>query len=328
MTNSSNILISRTDSIGDVVLTLPICAWIKEHSPESKIYFLGNTYTLPVLDCYPSIDQVIDWNTIQQLPAKKQIEYFQQLEIDTCIHVFPNKTVARLMKKAKIQNRVGTSHRLFHLFTCNIRPNFSRKKSNLHESQLNFELLRPLGLTEIPTLEQIQHYLSKFKAHNLPLPIELPEGKKIILHPKSKGSAVEWPIFKYISLAEKLADKGYHIYFTGTEKEALYFRDKIPNHPMIHDVSGKFTLPELITFISKCDAIVACSTGPLHIGAISGIRAVGIYSRTRPIHPERWRPIGEKVLVLTNQKEPMKGTISSDYVMKIAVDSIVDLFVI
>lgn len=323
-----NILISRTDSIGDIVLTLPLTAWLKEKFPNCRIYFLGNTYTLPVLDCYPHIDQVIDWNTLQNLPSKEQIEYIQKLDIDTCIHVFPNKAVAKLMKRAQVKNRIGTSHRIFHLLTCNIRPNFSRKKSDLHESQLNFELLRPLGLTEIPDLDAMQTYLADFTPKELNLPIDLPEGQKIILHPKSKGSAVEWPVFKYISLAEKLADRGYHIYFTGTEKEALYFRDKIPNHSMIHDVSGKFTLPELITFISKCDAIVACSTGPLHIGAISGIRAVGIYSRTRPIHPERWRPIGEKVLVLTNQKEPMKGTISSDYVMKIAVDSIVDLFVI
>lgn len=319
-------LISRIDSIGDVILTLPICAWIKENFSNAKIYFLGNTYTLPILDCYPIIDQAIDWNLIKGMNSHEKIEFFKSLQIDVCLHVFPQKEIAWLMKKAGISIRIGTSHRIFHLFTCTHRPNLSRKKSNLHESQLNFGLLFPLGLKEIPSLEVIQKYIELFQTNHLPLPIELEGDKRIILHPKSKGSAIEWPIYKYIQLAEKLVELGYHIYFTGTEKEALYFKDKIPEHPSIHDATGKFTLPEFIYFISQCHAIVACSTGPLHIGAILGIKTVGIYSQTRPIFPQRWRPIGKQVLVVTNQREPKQGKITPDFVHQISVEGIVKIF--
>ena len=58
--NPKTILISRTDSIGDVVLTLPCCVWIKRQFPDCKLLFLGNTYTKPILGCLPEIDEVLD----------------------------------------------------------------------------------------------------------------------------------------------------------------------------------------------------------------------------------------------------------------------------
>ena len=37
----NSIIISRTDNLGDVMLTLPLCGYIKSIAPETKIYFLG-----------------------------------------------------------------------------------------------------------------------------------------------------------------------------------------------------------------------------------------------------------------------------------------------
>ena len=34
-----NIIISRTDNIGDVVLTLPLAGILKENFPKAKVYF-------------------------------------------------------------------------------------------------------------------------------------------------------------------------------------------------------------------------------------------------------------------------------------------------
>jgi heptosyltransferase-3 len=45
------ILISRTDSIGDVMLTLPMCVWLKDHFIDAELIYLGKGYTRPVVDC-------------------------------------------------------------------------------------------------------------------------------------------------------------------------------------------------------------------------------------------------------------------------------------
>src|SRR5687767_12014805 len=109
MQNIKTIVISRTDSIGDVVLTLPVAHALKEKFPGCKIIFLGKTYTKPVLECCTSIDEIICWDEIMQFDNRKQLDLFKSLNADCLIHVFPNKQVASLTKKAGIPLRIGTS---------------------------------------------------------------------------------------------------------------------------------------------------------------------------------------------------------------------------
>jgi ADP-heptose:LPS heptosyltransferase len=286
------ILISRTDSIGDVSLTLPMCQALRNKYPEAEIIFIGKNYTRPVVKCFKAIDDFWDIDELFNQPITSQLE---QLQADCIIHVFPNKKLAFLAKKAKIPMRIGTSHRVFHLFTCNMRPNFTRKNSKLHESQLNFHLLAPLGITEIPSLQQIQE-LVQFQSIETELPSWLPQSKEevMILHPKSKGSALEWPLEKYMDLATQLAESGKTVCFTGTEQEGIQFRHLVPVHDRIIDTTGKLSLEQLIYFISQSNALVACSTGPYHIAGLSGIHALGLFSMRRPIDPGRWRAIGPK----------------------------------
>lgn len=289
----NRIIISRTDSIGDVVLTLPVCAWLKEKYPSAKIIFLGKNYTRDVIACNKSVDEFISLEELNNLPLMERID---RIKSDVILHVFPNKEVANLAKKAKIPMRIGTSHRVFHLLTCTHRLNFSRKKSALHESQLNFELLKPLGLNEIPSRDEINDYLHFFKIPTA----ELPEfvttydlSNSIILHPKSQGSALEWPLENYICLAEKLVKKGKTIFFTGTEIEGTKFRNQIPVNPQIIDTTGKLSLEQLIKLCATTEGLVACSTGPYHLAAVYEKKAIGLFSSRKPIHPGRWAALGK-----------------------------------
>ncbi len=299
------ILISRTDSIGDVILTLPMCVWIKQTFPNSKIIFLGDTYTRPILECLPEIDEIMEWSVLKQMPDANKIDLLKSKQIDVCIHVFPRKEIASLAKRAKIPTRVGTSHRAFHLLTCNIRLGFSRKNSDFHESQLNFELLKPFGIKTLPSLEDISGWMKSFKPVEVELPKNLAEDlkkptKKVILHPRSQGSALEWPIEKYAIVSGELLAQGYSVYYTGTEQDGVYIRSFIHHHENCRDTTGKLTLAQLIYFISKCDSLVACSTGPLHIAGILELKTIGLFSDKRPIHPGRWKALGKNVRILVN----------------------------
>lgn len=299
------IVISRTDSIGDVILTLPLAGIIKERFPLATIIFLGNTYTKPIIACSEHVDEIWEWAELEKLADEERLDWLKSQNIDTFLHIFPRKVIAKLVKKAKIPNRVGTSHRMYHWLTCNYRPNFTRKKSPLHEAQLNTKLLEPLrigsdfslkelneciGFTKIPTLpDRFKSLLSK-------------QSKNIILHAKSQGSAVEWGVDQFIELAKILSRDEINVFFTGTEKEADFFRDKIPHSPFIHDLTGQMSLDELIAFIAHVDGLVAASTGPLHLAGVLNIRTIGLFSMVKPIHAGRWKPLGNNVLILEDKK--------------------------
>lgn len=304
------ILLSRTDSLGDVILTLPMVGMIKKHYPDAKVDFLGTTYSKSVLDCVPLIDNILLWDQISKLSEADQVSTFQEGKYDICIHVFPKKEIARIVKKSKIPKRIGTSGRLYHLTTCNSLVRFSRKRSDLHESQLNMKLLKPLNINELPSLSVLAS-LADFR-QIAPLPSEFsklidPNKYSVILHPKSKGSAAEWGLENFNALIKKLDPDKYQVFISGTESDLNQIGNRLDfDAPHVVNIAGKFNLSTFISFINSTDALVAASTGPLHIAGILNKITIGLYSSRRPIHPGRWQPLGEHSFALVFDEKCVK----------------------
>jgi ADP-heptose:LPS heptosyltransferase len=305
--NIQHIIISRTDAIGDVVLTLPLCGVLKNEHPNLKITFLGNTYTKPVVELSKNVDAFLNWDDVKNKSAKEQADFLKEVKADCILHVFPRKEIANAAKSAKIKLRIGTRSRLFHWFTCNQLVSLHRKNSDLHEAQLNILLAKNILQNtnfEVENLEQFYN-CKQTEMYNHSVFQLIDKNKfNLILHPKSKGSAREWSLDKYLQLIEKLPASKFNIFITGNDAEKLLLNDwlkKLPNH--VHDITGKFTLPQFISFINACDGLIAASTGPLHIASMLGKRAIGLYAPMRPIFPMRWKPIGKQADYLVMEKE-------------------------
>ncbi len=300
----SKILITRTDAIGDVMLTLPMVGLIKKYYPDVQIGFLGRTYTEPVITCCTQIDQFVNYDSWKT--EEEALRQLHEINADTVIHVFPDKRIARLSSLAKIPLRIGTSRRWFHWLYANRRVYVKRKNSPLHEAQLNLQLLQGIGINETPALQQLHQWVSFRVDNQVPdkLKTRLSGTKKrILLHPKSAGSAREWSLQHYASLAELLPKEEYDIILCGTTKEKELIEQTAALFPeYVINSMGLLTLEEYIALIASSHALVAASTGPLHIAAACGIRAVGIYPVIKPMHAGRWQPIGEKAVYLSANK--------------------------
>ncbi len=295
MSTRKRIIISRIDSIGDVVLTLPMCGVLKHSLPQYEIIFLGRAYTKAIVDCCQHVDSFWDWDQIKTSPMDDQLKCFS--EVDVIVHVRPDREIASIAKRARIPLRIGTSHRSFHLFTCNKLIHFSRKKSDLHESQLNVKLLSPLGITRHYSTDELADFygLTKVPALSEEL-LQLIDKEKfnLILHPKSRGSAREWGLSNFSQLINILPSEHFKIFITGTKAEGELVKDLFNSERAIINMTGKLSLEQLISFIDECNGLVAASTGPLHIAAALGKKVVGIFPPVRPMHPGRWRPIGKQ----------------------------------
>ena len=297
----TSILISRTDSIGDVMLTLPLATALRRSFPEAKIYFLGKSYTQPVIEASAAVDAFIDKDEF----LGDKVEWRYGLP-EAIIHVFPVKEIALKAKSLGIAQRIGTRNRIYHWGTCNHLVKLSRRHSPLHEAQLNFALLQPLGIEAVPSLAELGEMYSFTKVRKLrpELSALLTPGKfHLILHPKSQGSAREWGIGNFQELINILDPSRYQIFISGTEAERLSLQPLVDAcKGRVVDVIGKMDLNSFISFIAGCDGLVSASTGPLHIAAALGKRAIGIYPPIRPMHPGRWAPLGPKVIALALDK--------------------------
>ena len=293
MKTIKNIIFSRTDSIGDVVLTLPMAKALKDLFPHIYIGFMGKNYTKAVIEACEYVDEFID------------VDFFLQEHIllagnkpDCIIHVLPKSKIAKRAKHLKIPLRIGTTNRLYHWFTCNKLVTLSRKKSDLHEAQLNLKLLSALGVDKTYSLPEIAGmygftklpFLEKFWA-------VLPDKHRynLILHPKSQGNGREWGLDNFIQLIHLLDTEKYKIFISGTEKEKELLQplfDAVGHK--VTNLCGAINLAQFISFINACDGLVASGTGPLHVAAALGKNAFGIFPPVRPVHPGRWAPVGVK----------------------------------
>lgn len=330
MQNNPVILISRTDSIGDVVLTLPMAGIIKQFLPQSKIIFLGRHYTKDVIALSEHVDEFVSYDDILKLNAAEQIDAFKKLKATHIIHVFPVKEIADLAKKAGIKNRIGTTNRLWHWFTCNVKISLSRKNSDLHEAQLNTKLLAPLGITKDFSLEELVSAYGFTKVPALEkIHLDLIDKTKtsIILHPKSKGSAREWGLDNFSNLITQLDKTKHQIFISGTAQEGELVKDLIEKHSEVINLTGKLSLQQFIAFINQCDVLIAASTGPLHIAAALGKKAIGLFAPMRPIHPGRWKPIGKQAnyLVLNKDCSDCRKTMNCHCIREIKIMEVIKL---
>jgi len=297
-----NILIVRTDRIGDVVLSLPMAEIIKKHYPYCKVSFLVRDYTKEILSNNSSIDETI---ILQEKDNK--VNFFENLKnisskkIDTCIVVNPTFVVALILFFSGIKQRIGTGYR-WYSFLFNSKVFEHRKYAEKHELEFNVNMLQKIGIKENVNEKNVHYHLNidpkSLKGVEEILLNEKIDIKKpyIIIHPGSGGSSIDLPISKFIELTKKLIEEDLQIIITGNKNEIdicnqLVLSDKVLN------LAGKLNLAQLIALISKSAMFISNSTGPIHIAAALGKFTVGFYPKIVSCSKERWAPYTNKKLV-------------------------------
>ncbi len=292
--------VSRPDAIGDVVLTLPVAGRLKQQFPGCRVVLIGRTYTAPVAAACPWVDDFLNLDDLLKQSEAAQVATLRAYGAAAIVHVFPNKTLARLAQKALIPVRIGTRNRWQHWLSCNRLVALSRRHSPLHEAQLNLKLLQPLvtgpeiSLAEIAALVRLEAAELLLPQHQLLLGQRQPGQLNIILHPRSRGSAREWGLANFGQLARLVHQAGHRVFITGTAAEGEELADWLTQHAthLAADLTGQLSLPQFLAFIAAADGLVAGSTGPLHLAAALGRHALGLYPPIRPMHPGRWGPLG------------------------------------
>ncbi|BDT57326.1 ADP-heptose--LPS heptosyltransferase II [Massilia varians] len=287
----SRILICRTDNIGDVVLTLPLAGFLKQAIPGVQVDMVCRAYAAPVVRCCRHIDRVL---ALEELDIER---LFRDRDYDTVIFAFPHRAIGRAARRAHVPNRVGSSHRLHHWISCNRLAHFSRARSNLHEAQLNFALLKPLGIDHQPALDAL------WPLYGMGAPVDAgvvdlfdPARLNLILHPKSNGNGREWPLARYTELAALLQDDpSIALWVTGSRAEGELLAREAPAllaSPNVRNLCGQVDLNGLVALIGMADGLVASGTGPLHIAAALGRPTLGLFPPIKPIDIARWGALG------------------------------------
>jgi len=298
------ILITRTDNIGDVVLTLPLAGYLRQVYPQAEIVFLCRRYAAAVVAQCRHVDRVI---TLEEL-GDKPAAVLRDSGCDTVLFVFPRSPLAHAARRAGIDRRVGSMRRFYHWHTCNLLTNSTSKQdAPLHEAQRSFKLLKPLGVDYIPTRDEVVSlYGLEIPSHPAADAVLAGGRFNLILHPKSNGNGREWPLAHFTTLARMLgAYDGVRVLVTGSPAEGELLAQQAPELlalPNVSNLCGALDLAGFTALIGGCDGLVASGTGPLHLAAALGRPVVGLFPPIKPIDPVRWAALGRRAHNLVTEQ--------------------------
>jgi lipopolysaccharide heptosyltransferase II len=309
MIEPKNLLIVRTDRIGDVVLTLPLAGIVKRYYPECRLTLLLRNYTKSLADKHPFIDEVLILDEKEgKMSFFGNIKMIEKQKFDTVIVVNPTLLSSLILFFSGIKNRIGTGYRWYSLL-FNYKAFEHRKYGERHEVEFNINLLKFLGIEEkvkpgnagfnlqIDKLssERVKTIL-KVKGINLKNPI-------IIVHPGSGGSAVDLPRESFKELIQLISSNlKAEIIITGS-KDEMKLCEELHVAGKTRNLAGLFNLPELTALINCSDIFISNSTGPLHIAAALGKYVIGFYPKIAACSKERWGPYSDKSYVFTPDLE-------------------------
>jgi len=300
------ILVTRTDRIGDLVLSTPVFQALREKFPDAKIAALIFFEHREILEGNPYLDEVILYD--KQGSEKGlwgQGRFAREIarkKFDMVIHLHATNRMHGMGRLAGIPVRIGWARRAPWALTHAI-PDIKRQGRE-HESSYNFELLRPLGITKpkqtapyFPVSEKAKRSFEELVRH-----LYLPQNRPwVVIHPFASCPSKVWHISRFAALARRLArGREVSVIMIGSEKDRPQASElNRLTGGLCHDLSGRLSLSTLGVLFKKSVLLVSNDSGPVHIAAALGTPVVSIFGRRDPgLSPERWRPLGENHQVL------------------------------
>ncbi len=306
------IVVSRTDRIGDVVLSLPVFASLKKCFPAGELTALVQPYTAEVVSSFHAVDDILTYDPSESLIST--VRKFKEINADAILLLFPRFRIALAAFLARIPVRVGTAYR-WYSFLFNNKVYEHRKDSVKSEAEYNLTLAAAIGC-------RVRDFEARLTIDNQALKsardfldrngIE----RFVTVHPGSGGSAANWSPANFRQLSGAIAKElDVSVVVTGSAAEKELCGHVSDGNLKCRNAAGVFSIREFIALLSLSDSFVSNSTGPIHLAASVGTPVVGIYPNNKPMTPTRWAPITEKKLILT----PSDG---SDDLTKVAVDDV------
>ncbi len=301
--NIKKIIVSRTDKLGDVILSLPVISQLKKLFPDAAIDFLINKKNAELIKNYPGINSIIIYDEFKNYSEK--LRYFENENYDVAVSVFPRFEIALLFFLSGIKHRIGTAYRGYS-FLFNEKIYEHRKYAEKHEAEYNLNLLK-LITKDIPLVKEFYFSYTQDESDNLNSKLadfgfSLNE-KFVIIHPGSKRSAKDWSVSRFTELTKLLLEEfiDHKIVLTGIIEESVLtkkIKNESGNNKSVIDLAGSLSLRELLILIDKSQLFISNSTGPIHIAGALNKKIIGFYPNEVPMNETRWKPLSDKAIVL------------------------------
>ncbi|MFC1754571.1 glycosyltransferase family 9 protein [Thermoproteota archaeon] len=287
------ILISRTDRLGDVLLSTPVIKNLRRHMPSAYIAMLVQSQLEDLLRDNPYLDEVIllDKRGKHKNPINliKFILELKNKKFDLALILHPTLRMHVICFLAGIKERMGYDRKFGFLNTKVL--NHQKQLGDRHESLYALDFLKELGLSDFDQSMHMSTYQeSESWAHNL-IKDHKAKGRKIIaVHSQASCRSKIWPKEYFNQLIEEiLSSYRAVIIHVGSKAD-----DTISKREETVNLTGKTSLAQLASVLKQSDLFISNDSGPVHMAVAVGVPVISIFGRKQPgLGPKRWGPIGD-----------------------------------
>lgn len=309
------IIVSRTDKIGDLVLSIPSFFMLRKMYPEAEIVVLVRKYNYEIVKNLPYVDRVLKIDDYRQRELLEKIKHFKA---DVFIALYNDTFVAKLAKASRAKWRVGPLSKINSFFTYNKGVWQKRSKSVKNEADYNLDLIRKLDPKTFEERYEINTEIFLGEEHKKAVRIFLEEnsieGQILVVNPFMGGSAKNITDDQYVELLKRVKEEKPHLNIViachiSEEERGQRVVDGIEDEKTYLFANGGDLL-NLAALIERADVYFGGSTGPTHIAGSLKRRIVALYPNKKTQHPTRWGVYGWDGV---DYVIPDEGNSSEDY---------------
>ena len=301
-----NILLIQLKRIGDLILTTPAIAAVREKWPRAEISLVVAAGTRELLPAIPHVDRALiakgrissaaHWLTV----ARRRYDY--------CLDFTRNDRSAFLTLLSGARQRVTADHprqreKLRSLSYNVLVPVPIRL---MHTIDYHLGLLEPLEIRDASqTITLRLPTAALHKAESLLAQSGVTNGF-VLVHPGSARAEKFWEPERWASIIDFAGENGLACFVTGgtstLERSHIAQIKKRTRAPLV-DLSGRIDLLTLAALIEKARVLATVDSAPMHLAAAIQTPQVVLFGPTNPLH---WRPRFSPALILqAGQPEPV-----------------------
>lgn len=272
----------RFSAVGDVVLTSPALAALREAWPEARIVYAIKERLAHLVEHNPHVDLVLPLRA-----GEGPLSYARRLRA-----VEPSVV---LDLHGKIRSRV------LRLLMPRV-PSVVWHKRDFRDTLPVKLALRPYHASMLfadryhaAVEELVGRPLPRGRLQYFLGPDDLSEADRVMrscgldparpllgLSPGANWETKRWPAERFAGLARRALSAGMQVAVQGNASEAPLGQTVASLAPGAVDLCGKLDLRALGGFISRCTAFVANDSGPMHMARALGVPTLAFFGSTDP----------------------------------------------
>ena len=285
------ILLLQLKRIGDLILTTPAIAALREKFPEADISLVVSSATRDLLPAIRGLDHTFvargrirdaaDWFTV----ARRRYDY--------CLDFTHNDRSAFLTVLSGAPTRITSDHAAlqskFRALSYNVLVKSSLRF--LHTVDHHLAMLEPLEIHDAAQEVQLDLPGSAVAEADRILAQSGIKGDYLVVHPGSARIEKFWEAERWSEVIAFAGRAGLACLITGgrsaLEQEHIGQIKAASGRDSFVDLSGRLNLLTLAALIKKARLLATVDSAPMHLGAAMQTPQVVLFGPTNPLH---WRP--------------------------------------